>query len=181
MHLYCFDTSNDFTLTVTKATGRVAFVSQSAFDTTSGVTGADTLCQTEATSAGLANASTFKALLSTTTVAAASRFTLTSGAYVRPDGIKIADATAIAAGNALDSGIWQNADGTYVAVNDVNVWTGSTTPNVVGTNTCNDWASNSNSFKGAVGESSVTNTTWWKSSFNGDGCVSQHSVYCLEP
>ena len=179
-HLYCFDTTHDFTLTVTKAAGRVAFVSQGAFDTTSTISGADTLCQNEAVAAGLTNGATFKALLSTTTVAAASRFNLTSGSYVRPDGIKIADATTIAAGNALNSGIWQNADGTYVAVNNSNVWTGSTTPNVVGTNTCTDWTTNSSGV-GASGESSLTDPGWWKSTFAGDNCSSQQSVYCLEP
>jgi hypothetical protein len=181
LHLYCFDTTHDFTVTVTKATGRVAFVSQSAFDTTSGVAGADALCASEAISSGLTNGATFKALLSTTSASAASRFTLTSGAYVRPDGIKIADATTIAVGNALDSGIWQNADSTYVPVHNVNVWTGSTTPNVVGTSTCTDWTTNSNAFLGASGESSVTNKGWWKSTFTGANCGNQFSVYCLEP
>ena len=155
--------------------------SQNAFDTTSGVAGADTLCQNEATTAGLTNGANFKALLSTTSTSAASRFTLTSGAFVRPDGIKIADATKIATGSALDSGVWQNADGTYVPVHNVNVWTGSTTPNVLGTSTCTDWTTNSNSFLGASGESSITNTGWWKSAFTGANCGNQFSVYCLEP
>ena len=56
------------------------------------------LCQNEATSAGLTNASSLLALLSTTSASAATRFDLSMGSmpYVRPDGIKIADATTIA-------------------------------------------------------------------------------------
>ena len=48
-----------------------------------------------------------------TTASAASRVTL-APLYVRPDGIPIATGTTIAAGSALDSGIWQRADGSYV-------------------------------------------------------------------
>jgi hypothetical protein len=43
-------------------------------------------------------------------------FLAMSEPYVRPDGIKIADAPTIASGASLDSGIWQNADGTYVTL-----------------------------------------------------------------
>ena len=114
--LYCFDTSHVSPLTVTPVSGRIAFVSKGTFVfSPSGLSGADALCMNEASAAGLKNASKFLALLSTSTASAASRFDLsaTSAPYVRPDGIKIADATTIAAGGALNSGIWQNADGTY--------------------------------------------------------------------
>lgn len=181
-HLFCFDTSNVSTLTVTPASGRVAFISKGAFDTSSAVSGADTLCQTEATNAGLTNGSTFKALLSTSTVSAASRFTLTSGAYVRPDGIKIADAPTIAAGTALDSGIWQHADGSYAnTISSVVMWTGSSTPSTTGTagTTCSDWSSNLSSSHGSDAET-VTDSHWW-GGFGVTGCNSSSSVYCLEP
>ena len=142
-HLYCFGTSRVSALTVTPAPGRIAFVSKGSFATSQGVAGADTLCQNEASAAGLANPTTFLALLSTSTAPAASRFDMSamSAPYVRPDGIEIADAPTIAAGSTLDSGIWQHADGSYVTEFAAATWTGSAAPNVIGalSATCQDW------------------------------------------
>ena len=182
-HLLCFDTSHTSALTVTPVSGRIAFISQGTFDTTSGATGADTLCQNEATSAGLTNASSFLALLSTTSASAASRFDLSMGSmpYVRPDGIKIADATTIASGAALDSGIWQHADGSYVAGFGFVAWTGSSSPTTVGTagTTCADWSDNTTSSHGSDAEA-VSDTHWW-GGFGATTCNAGDSVYCLEP
>jgi hypothetical protein len=129
-HLYCFGTSRVSALTVAPIAGRIAFVSKESFATSQGIAGADTLCQNEASAAGLANPTTFVALLSTSTVAAASRFDLSalSAPYVRPDGIEIADAPTIAAGSTLDSGMWQHADGSYVTEFAAATWTGSAAP-----------------------------------------------------
>jgi centrosomal CEP192-like protein len=115
-HFYCFDVSHITTLTVTPASGRIAFVSRESFATMLGLSSADTLCHSEATAGGLSNPTQFLAMLSTSTASAASRFDLSamSPSYVRPDGIEIADAPTIAAGSTLDSGIWQHADGSYV-------------------------------------------------------------------
>ncbi len=66
-------------MTITPVTGRTAFVSTSSFDASTGISSADTLCQNEATAAGLPKSSTFLALLSTSTASAASRFTLSGG------------------------------------------------------------------------------------------------------
>jgi hypothetical protein len=182
LHLYCFDTSHISTLTVTPASGRVAFVSKGSFDTTSGLAGADTQCQDEASAAGLANPTQFLALLSTSTASAASRFNLSGAQWVRPDGIKIADPTTLAAGSELNSGIWQNADGTYVTGTALTyVWTGSSTPSTTGTTseTCTDWSTNSSSVNGALGLSNLANTGWWNIG-DSDPCNVAHSVYCLQ-
>jgi Protein of unknown function (DUF1554) len=179
--LYCFDTSHTTALTVTPVPGRIAFVSKTAFDTSTGVAGADTLCQNEATAASLPGS--FRALLATTTVAAAdpSRFDLSMGSmpYVRPDGIKIADAPTIASGAALDSGIWQNADGTYVTGSLAQPWTGSTNPSTKGTETCTDWTTKSVSINGLLGDSTTPVTRWWNSG-SADACSASLPVYCLE-
>jgi hypothetical protein len=179
---YCFDTSHISTLTVTRVSGRVAFVS-GFFSTKLGVSGADAQCQTEATNAGLANPSNFLALLSTSTMAAASRFKLSAmdAPYVRPDGIKIADAPTIAEGGILDSGIWQHADGSYVTGLANLVWTGSPVPNMTGTlaDTCQDWSTTDFSKLGREGESNITDPSWWNldASSCGDPLA---GVYCLE-
>jgi len=179
--LYCFDTSHVTPLTYTPAAGRVAFLSASSFDTTSLVAGADALCQSEAASAGLANPTHFLALLSTSTVSAASRFNLSamSMPYVRPDGIKIADAPTIEMGGALNSGIWQHADGSYAM--GTSTWTGSSTPSSTGAATCSDWSSNSSGTMGHAnsGGSDFTDTRWWGPG-NDAICNLALSVYCLE-
>ncbi len=180
-HLYCFGTSRVSALTVTPAPGRIAFVSKGSFATSQGLSGADTLCQNEASAAGLANPATFLALLSTSTAPAASRFDMSamSAPYVRPDGIEIADAATIAAGSTLDSGIWQHADGSYVTEFAAATWTGSVVPNDVGvlSATCQDWMTTNGAATGSEGVSNVTDI-WWNSGMS-TSCLEPLSVYCL--
>lgn len=172
------------TLTITPATGRIAFVTEAAFDTSAGLSGADAQCQNEAAAQSLPNASTFLALLATSTQAPASRFTLTSSSmpYVRPDGIKIANALAIASGSALQSGIWQHADGSYVTALGGTVWTGSTLPSSAGTlaTTCQDWSTLNGANVGSLGESSLVDPGWWATG-GSSSCGDPWSIYCLEP
>jgi hypothetical protein len=130
--IYCFGTSHVTAMTLTPAPGRIAFVSKGTFATSLGLSGADSLCEGEASAANLANPTEFLALLSTSITSAASRFDMSamSPSYVRPDGIEIADAPTIASGATLASGIWQHADGSYVTEFAGAVWTGSAAPNV---------------------------------------------------
>ena len=179
--LYCFDTSHVTPLTVIKTPGRIAFVSKGTMDNTSGITGADTLCATEASAASLPG--TFQALLSTSTTPAAMRsgfnFLATSEPYVRPDGIKIGDAPTIASGAPLDSGIWQNADGTYVTTFSL-PWTGSSTPSSPTTTaqTCDDWSTNSDPASGDIGETRDSGEFWWIAT--GALCGNSLPIYCLQ-
>jgi hypothetical protein len=180
LHLYCFDTSHANPLTVTRVSGRVGFVTKGSFDPSTGVSGADTLCQGEATSAGLANPSNFLALISTSTASAASRFDTSAGSmpFVRLDGIKIADAASLASGT-INSGIWQHADGSYLGGTDnPNVLTGSTAPNTKGalSDTCSDWSSKASTV--ILGYSDET-SIWWESIKDLPFC-NPLPVYCLE-
>ncbi|MGH8323448.1 MAG: hypothetical protein ACRETD_06570 [Steroidobacteraceae bacterium] len=174
--LICFDTTHDTQLTVTPTAGRIAFVSKAAFDTTSGLAGADALCATEASAASLTG--TFQALLSITSQAASSRagfdFSAMSAPYVRPDGILIGDAPTIASGSALSSGIWQNADGTYATGM---VWTGSSSPSTTSSNDCAHWANNTTA-SGIVGDK--TAVSGWFNSGSLPFCSASASVYCLQ-
>ncbi len=180
--IYCFDASHITTLTVTPARGRLAFVSKGSFATNLGLSGADALCQKEGTAAALSNPTQFLALLSTSTASAASRFDMSamSAPYMRPDGIKIADAATVAAGATLGSGIWQHADSSYVTEFAAAVWTGSTSPEVVGTlaTTCQDWTTLNGGDTGSEGVSNVTDT-WWDSGAS-TSCGNRLPVYCLE-
>ena len=181
-HFYCFDTSHVSTLTVTRVPGRIAFVSKGRFATSLAVSGADALCQSEATAAGLANPTQFLALLSTSTTSAASRFDMSamSAPYVRPDGIEIADAPTLASGAILASGIWQHADGSYVTKFAAAAWTGSAAPNVTGTlaTTCQDWVTLNGADTGSEGVSNVTDT-WWSPGAIAS-CGNPAPVFCLE-
>ena len=177
-HLFCFDTSIVNPLTINPANGRIAFVTMGNFDTSSGISGADAECASQASAAGIVG--TFKALLSTSGATAASRFNLAVGTapFVRPDGIKIADAPAIASGTTLGSGIWQHADGTY---DSVNAWTGSSTPKVAGTlaTTCDDWSNNASMATAIPGDSSRSDAAWWNKSVI-FSCNGGASIYCLQ-
>ncbi len=181
-HIYCFDTSHISTLSVTPASGRIAFVSEGSFTTSQGVPSADALCQSEAAAAALPNSTQFLALLATSTASAASRFDMSamSPPYVRPDGIEIADAPTLAAGTTLNSGIWQHADGSYVTEFAASVWTGSMSPNVVGTlsTTCQNWSTMFGADTASEGVSNVTDI-WWNSGASAS-CAASLPVYCLE-
>lgn len=179
---YCFDTSHVTPLTIASTTGRLAFISASSFDTALGISGADSVCQDDATAAGLANPTHFLALLATSTATPASRFDLSamSTPYVRPDGIKIADAPTIAAGTELNSGIWQHADGSYAGEFSSAAWTGSSSPSSVGTlaTTCQDWSTLNGVNLGSEGEGNDT-SLWWETG-GSVSCGAGLPVYCLE-
>jgi hypothetical protein len=142
-----------------------------------GIAAADTLCANEA--AANIRPGTYKALLSTSSASAASRFTL-APLYVRPDGIPIASGGTLGAGSALDSGIWQRADGSYVASQGDLAFTGARTPANFGTltSTCNDWTSGT-STNAVIGSTPFADPTWWNLGSNGD-CSQTLAVYCLQ-
>jgi hypothetical protein len=178
--LYCFQTDHTgVDLVPPPTSGKIAFVSTKTFTPGAGVgiAGADTLCASNAAGAGLSG--TYKALLATTTTSAASRMTL-APLYVRPDGIPIATGVTIGAGGSLDSGIWQRADGSYVAVTGDLTFTGASTPSATGTlaSTCSDWTSTA-STSAAVGADTLADPTWWNIASNGS-CTLTLAVYCLE-
>lgn len=183
--LYCFQIDHTSALVPAPTSGKIAFVSTKAFTPGpgAGVAGADTLCASNAASAGLSG--TFNALLATTTASAASRVTL-APLYVRPDGIPIATGATIAAGSALDSGIWQRADGSYAPATGDVVYTGATSPSATGTaaSTCDDWTSTT-STTANIGADTFADPNWWNLlSSNGSpangACTTTLAVYCLQ-
>jgi hypothetical protein len=83
--MYCLQIDHSTPIAAPSAQGPVAFVSSDLFTpTNTGIDAADTLCQTEATSAGLTGQ--FLAFLATTSEAAISRFN-PGGSWVRRDGV----------------------------------------------------------------------------------------------
>ncbi len=175
-HLYCFGIDETATeLTPTISDGKLAFISNGTFDpsTGTGLAGADSLCNSEATLLP----GSYKALLATTTANAISRFA-PGNVYVRPDRTLIGDYATLAAGGALESGIWQRPTGVYLnSFADV-AWTGAATPSTVGSaaSTCNNFTSGSGS--GTFGRGPLADATWWSSASG--LCSAAHHVYCLQ-
>ncbi|HLP82630.1 MAG TPA: hypothetical protein VK141_11690, partial [Nitrosomonas sp.] len=135
-----------------------------------GLSGADALCQTEAGNAGLAG--TYKAILSTDTVNANSRLTLTYPI------INAFDGTTVAASNlwigALSTNIKHPADGG----NNIWVATGTNSDGTADIGyTCSGWTSSSGTFRG--GDSRATNILWtsWN---NSTSCGANQALYCIQ-
>lgn len=180
--LYCLGTNLTTPVTPATTTGRHAFVSVGIFGPATGIASADSMCQSEASSAGLANAANFKALLATNGASAASRFNLSGANWIRPDGLLIASSiTNLFAGNLLVP-IAQHADGSYMHQGDGSYnWSGAADPNTAGTAalTCNNWSSNASSSTGESGFASEVTLSFF-GSWNADPCNGSNSVFCFE-
>ncbi len=180
--LFCFQIDHSGANLVPPPTsGMIAFVSDKTFlpGPSVGIDGADALCAANAAAASLPG--TYKALLATTTASAASRVTL-APLYVRPDGIPIASGATIASGSALESGIWQRANGTYVPATGDLVFTGAPSPSAAApllANSCNDWTSTAPLDSAYIGADTFADPTWWNLAANGD-CTDTLAVYCLQ-
>jgi hypothetical protein len=157
--LYCFMVDLTDPIIAPAATGKVIYVTASAFPLTNGRIGADQLCDQEKPP----GVNTVRALLATTDASAASVLDV-AAAYVRPDGVLVgtgADLIAASRGDLeLASGIWQTSDGGYVAAAGDGgryAWTGvakgaSLASRGTAAATCDDWAAPDQSKTGATGD-----------------------------
>jgi hypothetical protein len=182
--LYCLGTDFSNPVTVAAPAGRRAFISKGNFDPSTGLPSADSLCQSEAASAALPNASHFLALLAASSASAASRFNLSGANWQRPDGVTMATSvSALVSGNIL-AAVTQHADGSYIEQKGT-VWTGGTNSDlsVAGTpgSTCDNWTSSAAVDAGPYPEVGVSDqaTSEW---FYGAGyyCNVGWPVYCFE-
>ena len=140
------------------------------------------MCQSEASSAGLARAANFKALLAANGASAASRFNLSGANWIRPDGVAIASSIANLFAGTLLVPIAQHADGSYLHQGDGSYnWSGAADPNTAGTAalTCNNWSSNSSSSTGESGFAADV-TGQFFGSWNANPCSYSNSVFCFE-
>ncbi len=183
MSLYCFGTDINRPVVVSPATGRRAFVTEGAFNTGSGLAGADALCNTEATNAGLSNPSNFLAFLATATASAASRFDLTGLPWNRTDGIPVADTAADLVNNGPSAAITTHADGTTYTTAALAV-TGGASPTTAGTSaqTCINWSS-ATSAGGSpqFGDPSQANSQFFTLFSSGPSCgTAVAPIYCFD-
>lgn len=176
--MYCMGTDLAAPVSFSAQTGRRAFVSKGNFDPSTGIATADQLCQSEATSAGLPNASQFLAFIPSTTASAFSRFSTSGANWVRPDGTQL---TSSPSSFVPMAGIDQHADGSYTS-SAFYVWSGDGAGTAPGTSakTCSGWTSSAGS--GEVITVALSGTYWF--SWNGSGitmaCNTSAPVYCLE-
>ncbi|HEX5058634.1 MAG TPA: calcium-binding EGF-like domain-containing protein [Kofleriaceae bacterium] len=111
---------------VTSVSGTGAFSTWADAQGSSGITAADEICRSRARFAGYANAASFKAWASYSTVSAPNRFTY-SGPWYRPDGIQIGTRTTLTTGRIL-APMYQTEANDYASGNAEtgSVWTGTT-------------------------------------------------------
>ncbi len=184
--LYCLSTGIDSALTPLAQEGRVAFLSTATFTPDGGLEGADALCTSDATAAGLTGS--FRALLSTSTATGASRFDLEGEPWVLVDGTPIvAQASDLELEDGLLRGINITADGSVrtgpSAIDNIFVpdplsaYTGGNFGGPAADN-CEDWTSAQPGANGAMGDLQSGHTPG-QSCCSGP-CTNARYLYCLE-
>jgi hypothetical protein len=172
VHLLCMGKTRITTVAPVVAAGKKIWQSTSLY-----MVGATQTPSAKCQAERPAGVTTGVALLSTSTTAASAVLT-SSAVYVRPDGTRVGTGAAIAAGDELESGVWQLADGTY---SKSEVWSGSTAPADKGTiaSTCNNWTDSSAAAMGRVGWSAFDSKTWFSDTT--EACRLGFPIYCVEP
>ena len=168
---------------VVPAGGRHAFLSTTLWTPGGGVAAADAVCQADASAAGLANSTNYRALL-TTSVAATdpSRISLAGQPWYRLDGAQLvatAPDLADSSGDKLLTPINVNSAGAYQS--SVQVWAGSgvAVSSTDMTMNCNSWGSSSDGLTALTGEADLAGRFWWVSG-NSLSCATPRSLYCFE-
>jgi hypothetical protein len=140
-----------------------------------GLTGADEKCQAAAVAAGLSG--TFKALISTSTISAASRLGIAD--FYLLNGTKV-----ISSGNLsnLLAKIDVMANGRPLNVSsghEDDVWTGSTSAGASSGANCSDWTSDSSGISGSRGDSDDDLVNGVSIQKTDEPCNSTFSLYCF--
>ncbi|HET8734607.1 MAG TPA: hypothetical protein VFM45_12650 [Anaeromyxobacteraceae bacterium] len=174
---------------VTVSATKVVFVTSSATDgNLGGLSGADAICSTAATTgvnAGRLPAGTYRAFVSVTGTNAASR--VVDAAHVRPDGAVVAFSKAdLLASGALVAVNVTESGGTYAPPTGKTpyAWTGSTTAGVLDSYNCVGWSTTTGgSAYAGVGNVSQAGTSW--ASVTGAGnwasCLNERgALYCFQ-
>jgi hypothetical protein len=157
---------------------RIFVTSQSYTGNLGGIIGANSLCATAATNAGLVK--TYKALLSAPGNFAKNRLTTDASIYtVSSTGPRrVADSlNALFNTNIIDLKAEIRYD-EFTAFTTNTAWTGTDAYGEVGTTgNCSSWTSSSGADLGTVGDSTATSASWTE--FQQDNCNQSHSLYCI--
>jgi hypothetical protein len=167
---YCFGIDHQRSVAPPAPSGRIVFVSNGLFDTSTGLAGADALCTSEASSAGLPG--NFRALLAGNGTNA-TRFIPNDLPWYRVDGVAVTTDFA-----TLTAPMLRTASGSAGATFDF-VATGSLDTLTFGTaaSTCNNWSTNSSAASGTFGHPQQS-ITWFGS--NTTSCNTPAHLYCFQ-
>jgi len=163
---------------ICKLAGKVIFVTSKAYGgALGGLVGADDKCNTLAMEAGLANAGSFMAWLSTTDKSPLSRMTHHDEPYLLLDGktVLAASWTDLTDGT-LDNKIAVNEKG--VPPTDAYVWTGTTALGESASPSCQDWTSPNKGDAGLQGSALSTDAKW--SEDDATSCANSGRLFCVE-
>ena len=182
--LYCMGIDRTATVTPTAQTGRFAFTSTATFSANGGLAGADAICQSEATGAGLSGS--YRALLATESATAISRFNTGGAPWIRVgDRVRLTP-TAAALGTpglkVVDTVPNVNAAGT-VRFGDTLLWTGAADPGTVALQgiSCANWTSLANKGQGGrAGDTGVVDMWFGARVDQGTTCEQPRRVICLQ-
>ena len=187
LSMYCFENDTGMAAVpapVAPTNARHAFVSTTLWTPGNGVAGADAVCQADATSANLANASNYRALLTTTVAATDStRISLSGQPWYRLDGAQLFGAAADIAdplSQKMLTGLNLTAAGQYLG--GVFIWTGSqTAPSSTSmVANCSNWTSSSATLLGFTGLEIDSFGWWWPGYGPQNPCSSPEHIYCFE-
>ena len=158
---------------------KTVFVTSEVYDGgLGGLAGGDANCQSLADAAGLPPR-IYKAWLSDATTAVKDRFTQSTSAYVRTDGMVIEDNWAgLIDNNPARLLVSIDRDENSNAVASSFVWTGSTFAGDPLPATCSDWGDGTNASSGRVGRTDRVSLSWTSNATH--TCENLRRLYCFE-
>lgn len=173
--------------------GKIVFVSSSVgtanlgswaeANGNTGVAAGDAICQSLAAGAGFANASKFKAWLSTDTVNAIDRLA-SNGPWVRPDGVPVAATKADLGPEAIFTGIAVTDDMHYLygyGAFQGDVWTGTTLGGLlVNGSTCNGWTVTTGTGIASMANYAGGDVSSWSNEWGINCSTNTVHLYCFE-
>ena len=168
---------------------KIVFVTSERYDgALGGLDGADAICQEHADSAGLLG--TYRAWLSNSTTSVSQRFDrdFDNAAFVRTDGVRVANNWADLTNGQIQRNLNMSEFGSPILqTNYANTvaWTGTSAgglyvgPDDDGNHQdCNSWGSSSSTSKGWQGRITARNGAW--SDFENRGCNTEKRLYCFQ-
>jgi len=168
--------TNTPTFTPTPSTDNIVFVTSTSQDgNLGGLSGADSICQTRANSAGLPG--TYRAILSSSTVSASARLTQSANPYRLVNGTIIANNWADLTDGALAAPINRTESNGLIGF-PIKVWTASNIALNFSGPACSNWTSSSGSANGVTGDLTSNGFTWINEALT--PCDEPSYLYCVQ-
>ena len=186
--LYCLGVGRDTSVGAPPVVGKLVFTTAGTWApaTSTGIIGADALCNAEASAASLPGAGTYKALLTPNGDSAITRFVQDGRPWVRVGDLQpitAAEATLYGIGTTVID-VAPNTTATGNRLGNVSIWTGARSVTEQGNSgdTCGDWR-NPAELKGASGFAYDTGmaTYWFGALFGDSPCFVARHVVCMQP